>query len=120
MQDRPLVLAHRGASHDHAEHTLGAYLAALEAGADGCVAGMLITYESTGDELDRAASRGTGVTNIGMHLQRVGRAGIPPPSAAVRTAVTIASRMRTAWLPSVASRPSTPANRAVTAATGKS
>ena len=28
--DRPLVLAHRGASHDHAEHTLGAYLAALD------------------------------------------------------------------------------------------
>ena len=28
--DRPRVLAHRGASHDHAEHTLGAYLAALD------------------------------------------------------------------------------------------
>lgn len=31
---RPQVVAHRGASHDNAEHTLGAYLAALEAGAE--------------------------------------------------------------------------------------
>ena len=29
------VVAHRGASHDEAEHTLGAYVAALDAGADG-------------------------------------------------------------------------------------
>ena len=31
---RPQVVAHRGASHDVAEHTLGAYLAALDHGAD--------------------------------------------------------------------------------------
>jgi glycerophosphoryl diester phosphodiesterase len=31
---RPQVVAHRGASHELAEHTLGAYIAALEAGAD--------------------------------------------------------------------------------------
>lgn len=31
---RPQVVAHRGASHDIAEHTLGAYLAALDAGAE--------------------------------------------------------------------------------------
>jgi glycerophosphoryl diester phosphodiesterase len=30
---RPQVVAHRGASHDVAEHTLGAYVAALDAGA---------------------------------------------------------------------------------------
>lgn len=30
----PQVVAHRGASHDHPEHTLGAYLRAIEAGAD--------------------------------------------------------------------------------------
>ncbi|MGH3361643.1 MAG: glycerophosphodiester phosphodiesterase [Nocardioides sp.] len=30
----PQVVAHRGASHEVAEHTLGAYVAALEAGAD--------------------------------------------------------------------------------------
>ena len=28
------MVAHRGASHDKAEHTLGAYVAALDAGAD--------------------------------------------------------------------------------------
>ncbi|MCW2766242.1 MAG: glycerophosphodiester phosphodiesterase [Nocardioides sp.] len=32
---RPQVVAHRGASHDVAEHTLGAYLAALDGGAEG-------------------------------------------------------------------------------------
>jgi glycerophosphoryl diester phosphodiesterase len=31
---RPQVVAHRGASHDNAEHTLGAYVAALAAGAE--------------------------------------------------------------------------------------
>ena len=31
---RPQVVAHRGASHDNAEHTLGAYVAALDAGAE--------------------------------------------------------------------------------------
>ena len=31
---RPQVVAHRGASHDQAEHTLAAYLAALDAGAE--------------------------------------------------------------------------------------
>jgi glycerophosphoryl diester phosphodiesterase len=31
---RPQVVAHRGASHEIAEHTLGAYLAALDAGAE--------------------------------------------------------------------------------------
>ena len=31
---KPQVVAHRGASHDVAEHTLGAYLAALDAGAE--------------------------------------------------------------------------------------
>ena len=30
----PQVVAHRGASHDHPEHTLGAYLRAIAAGAD--------------------------------------------------------------------------------------
>ena len=31
---RPQVVAHRGASHEVAEHTLGAYVAALDAGAE--------------------------------------------------------------------------------------
>lgn len=45
MPDRPLVLAHRGASHDYAEHTLGAYLAALEAGADGVECDVRLTAD---------------------------------------------------------------------------
>ncbi len=43
--DRPLVLAHRGASHDHAEHTLGAYLAALDTGADGLECDVRLTAD---------------------------------------------------------------------------
>src|SRR5688572_19964292 len=33
MSTRPQVVAHRGASYENAEHTLGAYVAALDAGA---------------------------------------------------------------------------------------
>ncbi|MGH3510410.1 MAG: glycerophosphodiester phosphodiesterase family protein, partial [Nocardioidaceae bacterium] len=32
--DRPQVVAHRGSSHSTAEHTLGAYVKAIEEGAD--------------------------------------------------------------------------------------
>lgn len=32
---RPQVVAHRGASHAIAEHTLGAYVEALDVGAEG-------------------------------------------------------------------------------------
>lgn len=42
---RPQVLAHRGASHDHAEHTLGAYVAALEAGAEGLECDVRLTAD---------------------------------------------------------------------------
>ncbi|MBF4163718.1 glycerophosphodiester phosphodiesterase family protein [Nocardioides acrostichi] len=42
---RPHVLAHRGASHEHAEHTLGAYLAALEEGADGFECDVRLTAD---------------------------------------------------------------------------
>ena len=45
MPERPLVLAHRGASADHAEHTLGAYLAALEAGVDGFECDVRLTAD---------------------------------------------------------------------------
>ena len=43
--DRPLVLAHRGASDEYAEHTLAAYLAALEAGADGLECDVRLTAD---------------------------------------------------------------------------
>ncbi|MEO9322434.1 glycerophosphodiester phosphodiesterase family protein [Nocardioides sp. C4-1] len=41
----PQVVAHRGASHDKAEHTLGAYVAALEAGADGLECDVRLTAD---------------------------------------------------------------------------
>ncbi len=42
---RPKVFAHRGASHDNAEHTLQAYLAALDAGADGVECDVRLTAD---------------------------------------------------------------------------
>ena len=42
---RPQVVAHRGASHDNAEHTLGAYLAALDAGAEGLECDVRLTAD---------------------------------------------------------------------------
>ena len=41
----PQDVAHRGASHDNAEHTLGAYVAALEAGADGLECDVRLTAD---------------------------------------------------------------------------
>lgn len=42
---RPEVVAHRGASEENAEHTLGAYLAALDAGADGLECDVRLTAD---------------------------------------------------------------------------
>ena len=42
---RPEVVAHRGASHDNAEHTLRAYVAALDAGADGLECDVRLTAD---------------------------------------------------------------------------
>lgn len=42
---RPQVVAHRGASHDNAEHTLGAYVAALDDGADGLECDVRLTAD---------------------------------------------------------------------------
>jgi len=42
---RPLVVAHRGASYETGEHTLGAYLAALEAGADALECDVRLTRD---------------------------------------------------------------------------
>jgi glycerophosphoryl diester phosphodiesterase len=41
----PRVIAHRGASFDNAEHTLGAYVAALDAGADGLECDVRLTAD---------------------------------------------------------------------------
>jgi len=46
MRDmRPQVVAHRGASHENAEHTLGAYLTALEQGADALECDVRLTAD---------------------------------------------------------------------------
>ena len=42
---RPQVVAHRGASHDNAEHTLRAYVAALEAGAEALECDVRLTAD---------------------------------------------------------------------------
>ncbi len=44
-RDRPLVIAHRGASSDVAEHTLPAYLAAIASGADGLECDVRLTRD---------------------------------------------------------------------------
>ncbi len=42
---RPQVVAHRGSSHANAEHTLGAYIAALDEGADGLECDVRLTAD---------------------------------------------------------------------------
>ena len=42
---RPQVIAHRGASHEVAEHTLGAYVAAIEAGAEALECDVRLTAD---------------------------------------------------------------------------
>jgi glycerophosphoryl diester phosphodiesterase len=66
------VVAHRGASHEQAEHTLGAYLAALEAGADGVECDVRLTADGhlvcVHDRTLRrtAANRGT-ISTMELH-----------------------------------------------------
>jgi glycerophosphoryl diester phosphodiesterase len=42
---RPQVVAHRGSSHDQAEHTLGAYVEALDVGAEGLECDVRLTAD---------------------------------------------------------------------------
>ncbi len=44
-QTRPQVVAHRGASHENPEHTLGAYVRALEEGAEGLECDVRLTAD---------------------------------------------------------------------------
>ena len=44
-RERPQVVAHRGSSHHRAEHTLGAYVAALDEGADGLECDVRLTAD---------------------------------------------------------------------------
>jgi glycerophosphoryl diester phosphodiesterase len=43
--ERPMVVAHRGASHDVAEHTLAAYVSAIETGADALECDVRLTRD---------------------------------------------------------------------------
>jgi len=65
--DNPLVIAHRGASHDVAEHTLPAYLAAIEDGADGLECDVRLTLDGhlvcVHDRTVNRTSNGTGVVS---------------------------------------------------------
>ncbi len=45
VEGRPQVVAHRGASHATAEHTLGAYVAALDEGAEGLECDVRLTAD---------------------------------------------------------------------------
>jgi glycerophosphoryl diester phosphodiesterase len=45
VDERPQVVAHRGSSHDNPEHTLGAYLAALDKGAEGLECDVRLTAD---------------------------------------------------------------------------
>ena len=45
VEGRPQVVAHRGSSHDNPEHTLGAYLAALDQGAEGLECDVRLTAD---------------------------------------------------------------------------
>jgi glycerophosphoryl diester phosphodiesterase len=45
VEGRPQVVAHRGASHDNPEHTLGAYVAALDAGAEALECDVRLTAD---------------------------------------------------------------------------
>src|SRR5690349_20493734 len=42
---RPQVVAHRGASYENADHTLGGYVAALDAGAEGSECDVRLTAD---------------------------------------------------------------------------
>jgi len=65
--ERPLVIAHRGASYDVAEHTLPAYLAAIETGADGLECDVRLTRDGhlvcVHDRTVNRTSNGSGIVS---------------------------------------------------------
>ena len=74
---RPQIVAHRGASHDNAEHTLGAYVAALDAGADGLECDVRMTADGHLVCVhDRDLRRTASAPGLGVHHgpRRAGRA----------------------------------------------
>ena len=67
MSDRPLVFAHRGGADAMPEHTLGAYLRALEQGADGLECDVRLTRDGhlvcVHDRRLNRTSNGTGLVS---------------------------------------------------------
>ena len=67
MSDRPLVFAHRGGADAMPEHTLGAYLRALEEGADGLECDVRLTRDGhlvcVHDRRLNRTSNGTGLVS---------------------------------------------------------
>ncbi|HEX2905177.1 MAG TPA: glycerophosphodiester phosphodiesterase family protein [Jatrophihabitans sp.] len=65
--DRPLVIAHRGASYDVAEHTLPAYTAAIAEGADGLECDVRLTKDGhlvcVHDRTVNRTSNGSGIVS---------------------------------------------------------
>lgn len=65
--ENPLVIAHRGASYAVAEHTLPAYLAAIETGADGLECDVRLTRDGhlvcVHDRTVNRTSNGTGIVS---------------------------------------------------------
>lgn len=65
--DQPLVIAHRGASSTVAEHTLPAYLAAIETGADGLECDVRLTRDGhlvcVHDRTVNRTSNGSGIVS---------------------------------------------------------
>src|SRR4051812_35762648 len=71
---RPLIVAHRGASSTVAEHTLGAYVSAIEAGAEGLECDVRLTRDGhlvcVHDRTVNRTSDGSGVVSE-LDLQRL-------------------------------------------------
>lgn len=65
--DKPLVIAHRGASYDAAEHTLPAYIAAIDEGADGLECDVRLTKDGhlvcVHDRTVNRTSNGSGIVS---------------------------------------------------------
>jgi glycerophosphoryl diester phosphodiesterase len=65
--ERPLVIAHRGASSEVAEHTLPAYLAAIDTGADGLECDVRLTRDGhlvcVHDRTVNRTSNGSGIVS---------------------------------------------------------
>ena len=68
---KPIVIAHRGASGERPEHTRGAYLLAIEQGADFIEPDLVVTQD--GHLVVRHENEISGTTDVAAHPQFAGR-----------------------------------------------